>query len=322
MKTFTPPPSDVVLVNMNIHKLANLSKEEFARKISNIRYLRHDTCGLETYWISSMRDFNNLTILHEVVNKGNFGYSEQFVFAVAMKPKLYEWLKSMDIYTIQKQIVAWVAGMYSYSPENKHVFDKQFYEPIRNEAMLVLNKFYKQSKITDKEFREHYYNVCKQYSGCIPPDFLTPFYNDANNEEWGIGASYNFLTTKAYLNPVDWHRVLNTDSEDNGHRAEACKSLLNKWRHCYNAYGFKGFVYRLYSTTDAKSYIANRRQVSNGVKDMVWRRDMGKCVNCGSKEKLEFDHILPFSKGGKCTYRNLQLLCEKCNRKKYNKLLL
>ncbi|MEI8270115.1 MAG: HNH endonuclease [bacterium] len=54
--------------------------------------------------------------------------------------------------------------------------------------------------------------------------------------------------------------------------------------------------------------------------DKVWNRDGGRCVNCGSQENLEFDHIIPFSKGGATTYRNMQLLCKKCNIDKSNKL--
>ena len=62
------------------------------------------------------------------------------------------------------------------------------------------------------------------------------------------------------------------------------------------------------------------RKISQTVKDKVWNRDQGKCVECGSNEKLEFDHIIPFSKGGANTYRNIQLLCEKCNREKSNNI--
>lgn len=62
------------------------------------------------------------------------------------------------------------------------------------------------------------------------------------------------------------------------------------------------------------------RRISQKVKDLVWNRDRGKCVICESNQNLEFDHIIPFSKGGSNTYRNIQLLCEKCNRKKYNKI--
>ena len=62
------------------------------------------------------------------------------------------------------------------------------------------------------------------------------------------------------------------------------------------------------------------RTISQATKDKVWNRDGGKCVQCGSNEKLEFDHIIPFSKGGSNTYRNIQLLCEECNRSKSAKI--
>ena len=62
------------------------------------------------------------------------------------------------------------------------------------------------------------------------------------------------------------------------------------------------------------------RYISAEVKMNVWRRDNGKCSSCGSKEKLEYDHIIPVSKGGSNTERNVQLLCEKCNREKAAKI--
>ncbi|MFA7471153.1 MAG: HNH endonuclease, partial [Weeksellaceae bacterium] len=62
------------------------------------------------------------------------------------------------------------------------------------------------------------------------------------------------------------------------------------------------------------------RQISQQVKDLVWNRDNGQCRECGSNEQLEFDHIIPFSKGGSNTYRSIQLLCQPCNRKKSNKI--
>ncbi|MGC1631136.1 MAG: HNH endonuclease [Gelidibacter sp.] len=68
-----------------------------------------------------------------------------------------------------------------------------------------------------------------------------------------------------------------------------------------------------------KSEVAGR-QISQEVKDSVWNRDKGKCRACDNNQKLEFVHIIPFSKGGSNTYRNLQLLCEPCNRLKSNKI--
>lgn len=65
---------------------------------------------------------------------------------------------------------------------------------------------------------------------------------------------------------------------------------------------------------------ARIRYIPKNVQREVWRRDIGSCVECNSKERLEFDHIIPVSKGGGNTSRNIQLLCERCNRKKSNKI--
>jgi 5-methylcytosine-specific restriction endonuclease McrA len=58
------------------------------------------------------------------------------------------------------------------------------------------------------------------------------------------------------------------------------------------------------------------RFIPSAVRREVWVRDGGICVQCGSKERLEFDHIIPVAMGGSNTTRNIQLLCEVCNREK------
>ena len=61
-----------------------------------------------------------------------------------------------------------------------------------------------------------------------------------------------------------------------------------------------------------------REQIPEEVRMYVWRRDNGRCVKCNSDQNLEFDHIIPISKGGSNTERNIQLLCSECNKKKSN----
>ena len=63
-----------------------------------------------------------------------------------------------------------------------------------------------------------------------------------------------------------------------------------------------------------------RTAIPDDVQILVWNRDGGKCVKCGSQELLEFDHIIPFSKGGSNSARNIQLLCQACNRTKLDKI--
>jgi 5-methylcytosine-specific restriction endonuclease McrA len=65
---------------------------------------------------------------------------------------------------------------------------------------------------------------------------------------------------------------------------------------------------------------AGRSPIPREIVDAVYARDGGRCVYCGSKEKLQIDHIIPFSKGGADTLENFQILCQKCNLEKSNKI--
>jgi len=56
------------------------------------------------------------------------------------------------------------------------------------------------------------------------------------------------------------------------------------------------------------------------VRSEVYARDGGVCVLCGAREYLEFDHIIPRSKGGDTSIGNLQLLCRRCNAEKSDRI--
>ena len=72
----------------------------------------------------------------------------------------------------------------------------------------------------------------------------------------------------------------------------------------------------LYDSEAAEEAKHKREPIPEDVRIAVWRRDGGKCVQCGSRERLEYDHIIPVVKGGSNTVRNIQMLCESCNRSK------
>jgi len=65
---------------------------------------------------------------------------------------------------------------------------------------------------------------------------------------------------------------------------------------------------------------AKRERIPERTRIFVWRRDGGKCARCGSRDRIEFDHIVPVSKGGSNTARNIELLCESCNRIKRDQI--
>ena len=75
-----------------------------------------------------------------------------------------------------------------------------------------------------------------------------------------------------------------------------------------------------YRTAENLDNVKSRR-IPDYVKVEVWQRDGGQCVKCGATDYLEYDHIIPFSKGGSNSENNIQLLCRKCNLAKGGELI-
>lgn len=63
-----------------------------------------------------------------------------------------------------------------------------------------------------------------------------------------------------------------------------------------------------------------RTAVPVEIRRVVFERDGGKCVECGSNFDLQYDHVLPVALGGATTVENLQLLCADCNQRKSDSL--
>jgi 5-methylcytosine-specific restriction endonuclease McrA len=94
------------------------------------------------------------------------------------------------------------------------------------------------------------------------------------------------------------------------------------------AAGIVGWVVRTVTKARGKSLrtrkmttLGVRQAIPTDVKRAVWERDGGRCVFCDSDQDLEFDHDVPFSKGGSNSANNIQLLCRTCNRKKSAKIM-
>jgi hypothetical protein len=63
------------------------------------------------------------------------------------------------------------------------------------------------------------------------------------------------------------------------------------------------------------------RIIPSEIKKIVWERDKGHCVLCGSSDELHFDHDLPYSKGGtSITPDNVRILCARHNLQKSDKI--
>jgi hypothetical protein len=100
---------------------------------------------------------------------------------------------------------------------------------------------------------------------------------------WWTGLAYIFRHRRGHA----WYRYL--------------REVYREWRHPYHHY-------------------QPGRQFSPSVKRRIWIRDGGRCVSCGTTKNLQYDHIYPYSRGGKSTFDNGQLLCGRENRAKGAKI--
>ena len=71
---------------------------------------------------------------------------------------------------------------------------------------------------------------------------------------------------------------------------------------------------------EAQAAAKPRQKIPEAVRIAVWRRDRGRCVECGGVENLQYDHLIPVDKGGSSTVENVQILCAVCNSKKGNRI--
>ncbi len=81
----------------------------------------------------------------------------------------------------------------------------------------------------------------------------------------------------------------------------------------------KSNIYEYLLTGEAK--ILNLRAFDEADRVTMYHRQGGKCAMCGLPfefKEMHGDHIIPWSKGGKTTLDNGQMLCAKCNLKKSN----
>jgi len=102
--------------------------------------------------------------------------------------------------------------------------------------------------------------------------------------------------------------------------------LLDSWAEQVN--GRRVFKFRLKLTSDdipqqegEAPEIEQQRVIPTAVKLAVWKRDSGRCTQCGATDNLHFDHIIPYSRGGSSlVVDNVQLLCARHNLSKRDKI--
>lgn len=117
---------------------------------------------------------------------------------------------------------------------------------------------------------------------------------------------------------VEWGLLYNRHKDDNLDPAEVQKQAaeLLADKEVQRNSG----VYEYILTGEKK--VLNLRQFDADERMTMYHRQNGRCAICGLPfdiKDMHGDHIIPWSKGGKTTLDNGQMLCVKCNLEKSNK---
>lgn len=73
-----------------------------------------------------------------------------------------------------------------------------------------------------------------------------------------------------------------------------------------------------------KEYLFNLYTTNSGDAKRIWRNHIkeswnNECAYCGSVENITIDHVIPQSKGGTDTTKNVVCCCRSCNQSKGHK---
>src|ERR1035437_618273 len=190
------------------------------------------------------------------------------------------------------------------------------------QRLAALEKEYRRATYVAPDMKHRYNpntlaNIGEKYELGLKHLAFTLKVFDFTNKE-ALGVDYSYIRDSLFKKPIKGHVILcqNTFFEVSGifNEKEARLLVQEKLRK------MRSEVERLQKQEWNPRPSYERIAISESVRNEVWRRDQGKCVECGSVYHLEYDHLIPVSKGGSHTARNLRLLCESCNRTKSNKI--
>lgn len=206
------------------------------------------------------------------------------------------------------------------SPENlKKVLSKYniiSIEDVKEELLDLLivniNLILNDHLISDKE--KHNFERLKKYFKIREGDFYSKRFDEVKdilNRQFERLYLDNSITEEEAIHNVELQELfdLSYDQFDE-FRAKQVGKAIEKGANISELDTAK------YPKEFKESNIEDEKEVWRQIKEQVWNRDHGRCQECGSDELLDLDHLIPLSKGGSNTYRNIQLICEPCKKTK------
>lgn len=124
-----------------------------------------------------------------------------------------------------------------------------------------------------------------------------------------------FPNYRAQMKGIDWGFLYN-DYHENEYDPDELEAKIEELLANEEVTKQKGIYQYLFDNDEKHLSI---RKFPDAIRNRVYARQKGICPICGEKfsiNKMEADHIIPWSKGGKTIESNCQMLCKQCNKDK------
>lgn len=152
--------------------------------------------------------------------------------------------------------------------------------------------------------------------------YMAQHQNDKNaNELWEYFSSVIdwvkelFPNYRKEMKGVDWGFLYN-DYHDIEYDPDELEEIVETLYANEDVTKQKGIYYYVFDEDETHLSI---RKFPEAVRNRVYTKQRGICPICGehfSLSKMEADHIIPWSKGGRTIESNCQMLCKSCNKDK------
>ena len=151
-----------LIVNRELHTEAQMTKSEFLERIRCVKHLRATGFQLPLF-ITDEHVFNRIREFYEMFNLREFRLSKssrppftfqigntEFTlakpnhkyFAVEVDEAVFKWFANTDLGVVQRQIVSWMAAVYTFNHGFIKELDELIYAPVLDEIRFILKAHY------------------------------------------------------------------------------------------------------------------------------------------------------------------------------------
>jgi len=202
-----------------------------------------------TLYIYSPEAYLYFRHLDSIVKNGDFtgfdGIYHVRHFGVEISDKLASWFFNNEVDLIYRQVICWLAAKYALDPEKRDILESQLYPPVFDEVRKLYTKYFEPHEPIHENYGNYirnqlYLSVCKEYYGAAPPEILTVYCDDEEEEQiraqWGFHAEFDIRVVRFYFDEDDWDRIIVNRERDNLIRVESSEEYWNKWKHQFMTY--------------------------------------------------------------------------------------